>query len=427
MTSTWQPILAQPDASRAMAAIDAVAGALAGWPAFPEDDPFGSSLATGEAGLAVFFSYLDAARPGEGYADLGDARLERAIDQLASSLQRTGLYEGFVSIAWAVEHLRDRRDPEDPNEEIDQILFKLLAAPPWHVGYDLTSGLAGIGAYALERWPGDLAAACLGRMCERLEEIAVPQETGLAWLTPAWRLPSWQKEIFPEGMFDLGVAHGLPGVLPVLAQALALGAAPESARALLHGAVAYLLSRKLPAEESSSVFPSSWGPGVAPRVARTAWCYGDPGIAATLWITARAAGEPAWEAEALSLARTAARRPPEVCGVRDAGLCHGAAGLGHLFNRLYQATGEPELLAAARAWLARALDLWEPGKGVGGFVAWGADAADEPGWRDDPTLLTGAAGVALALLAAVSSVEPAWDRFLLLSPIPGSPGGTSRS
>ena len=426
MTPTWQPILAQQDTSRATAAIDAVAGALAGWPPFPEDDPFGSSLATGEAGLAVFFSYLDAARPGEGYADLGAARLERAIDQLAGSLQRIGLYQGFVSIAWAVEHLRDRREPEDPNEEIDQILFKLLAAPPWHVGYDLTNGLAGIGAYALERWPGDLAATCLGRVCERLEEIAVPQETGLAWPTLEWLMQPWDKEGFPQGMFNLGVAHGLPGVLPVLAQALALGAAPESTRALLRGAVAWLLSRKLPVEESS-VFPGAWGPGATPQAARAAWCYGDPGIAAALWITARAAGEPAWEAEALSLARTAARRPPESCKVRDAGLCHGAAGLGHLFNRLYQATGDPELLAAARAWLVRALDLWEPGKGVGGFVAWGPDAAGELGWRDDPTLLTGAAGVALALLAAVSPIEPAWDRFLLLSPIPGVLGGTSRS
>src|SRR5436305_8017419 len=141
----------------------------------------------------------------------------------------------------------------------------------------------------------------------------------------------WDKEGFPQGMFNLGVAHGLPGVLPVLAQALALGAAPESTRELLRGAVAWLLSRKLPVEESA-VFPSAWGPGVAPQAARTAWCYGDPGIAAALWISARASGEPAWEAEALGLARTVARRAPERCGVRDAGLCHGAAGIGHLPN-----------------------------------------------------------------------------------------------
>jgi hypothetical protein len=32
----------------------------------------------------------------------------------------------------------------------------------------------------------------------------------------------------------------------------------------------------------------------------------------------------------------------------------------------------------------------------------------------DATLLTGAAGVALVLAAAVSDEEPAWDRFLLV-------------
>jgi hypothetical protein len=64
----------------------------------------------------------------------------------------------------------------------------------------------------------------------------------------------------------------------------------------------------------------------------------------------------------------------------------------------------------------RALDLREPGRGVAGFVTWGPDATGAMGWRDDPSLLTGAAGVALALLAATTSLEPAWDRFLLLSP-----------
>jgi hypothetical protein len=33
----------------------------------------------------------------------------------------------------------------------------------------------------------------------------------------------------------------------------------------------------------------------------------------------------------------------------------------------------------------------------------------------DPGLLTGAAGIALALLAATSLIEPAWDRVLLVA------------
>jgi hypothetical protein len=36
-------------------------------------------------------------------------------------------------------------------------------------------------------------------------------------------------------------------------------------------------------------------------------------------------------------------------------------------------------------------------------------------WMAETGLLTGAAGVALSLLAAATSVEPEWDRVLLVS------------
>jgi hypothetical protein len=140
-----------------------------------------------------------------------------------------------------------------------------------------------------------------------------------------------------------------------------------------------------------------------------------------LLLAGRAAAEPAWEREGLALARAVARRPAESCGVEDACLCHGAAGLGHLLNRLYQATGDPELLAGARAWLGRALEYWEPGRGVGGFLAFAPpdyDPEQQPVWHEDAGFLNGATGMALALLAATSAVDPAWDRLLLLSPFP---------
>ena len=43
---------------------------------------------------------------------------------------------------------------------------------------------------------------------------------------------------------------------------------------------------------------------------------------------------------AVQSARAAARRTLETAGVQDHGLCHGSAGLGHLFNRIYQASGD---------------------------------------------------------------------------------------
>jgi hypothetical protein len=57
-----------------------------------------------------------------------------------------------------------------------------------------------------------------------------------------------------------------------------------------------------------------------------------------------------------------------------------------------------------------------PGKGIAGFAAWGHE-----GWRDEVGILEGAAGIALAFLAATQDVEPEWDRMLLVSmPKPGA-------
>jgi lantibiotic biosynthesis protein len=425
---TWSPILEGEAAARAAAAVTAVADAIGEAPL--QVRRAGSSLAAGEAGVALFFDYLDRARPGAGYGEIAWRRLDRAIDDLASSGQAPGLFSGFTGVSWVAEHLHrgsaasqssepGQPDEDDPNADIDAALLDHLRPAPWAYRFDLTTGLVGYGVYALERLPRSSAVACLELVVEHLAEIAQPRPGGLAWFTPCDMLPEPHRPWYPQGVEDLGVAHGTPGVIAVLARICASGVAAEQARSLLAGGVSWLLAQKLP-EGEHSVFPRAVGPAVRSWPARTAWCYGDPGIAVALLAAGRAVGEPAWEREALALARTIARRPPESCGVEDAGLCHGAAGLGHLLNRLYQATGDPELLAAARTWLGRALRYWEPGRGIGGFLALTppADDFDQLTWNEEPGFLVGSAGVALALLAATSGVDPAWDRVLLVSPMP---------
>jgi hypothetical protein len=153
--------------------------------------------------------------------------------------------------------------------------------------------------------------------------------------------------------------------------------------------------------------------GIMDGPARLAWCYGDPGVAAALLGAARCVADPSWEREAIAIARRAAQRTPVLAGVRDAGLCHGAAGLGHLFNRIFQATNEPQFGDAARYWFEQTLEMQRPGRGIGGYQAWQLGEGDEPVWVTDSGLLTGSVGIALALLAATAAVEPAWDRMLL--------------
>ncbi len=200
-----------------------------------------------------------------------------------------GLYGGFSGVAWVLEHLTGRLlEPpapgeEDPGEEVATALTNYLGRTPWLDDYDLISGLVGFGVWAVERAPrawGDEAAASVVR---RLGELAERRDGGVTWRTPRERMLASEAASHPQGNFNLGVAHGVPGVIGILGEMVAAGlpaggAAGEGtareARELLAGAVEWLLGQRLPGG-SPSCFPYAVAPGVEPVPARFAWCYGD--------------------------------------------------------------------------------------------------------------------------------------------------------
>lgn len=380
-----------------------------------------SSLASGIAGQAVLHAYLARHESDSGEEALVERCLDLAADAAARVPMAASLFGGFAGIAWSLEHLtrhsRHARvesldDAEDPLASIDDVLIEALdvGSPP--DDYDLVSGLTGIGVYALERLPRSRAKKCLGLVIRRLGERVERIDGGRAWRTP--NQASGPGAAGTKGPFDLGVAHGVPGVVALLAQSCAWDVAADQARELLGGAVTWLLDQRLDSNARGR-FATSAGPGSDHGAARLAWCYGDAGLAAILLTASRAAGERVWAEEALAIARKAATRSEAESGVLDAGLCHGAAGLMLIFQRLHQMSGEMLFAEAATRWLRKVLELHQPGLGLAGFRA---SVPDEQGGRryvEDPGLLCGTAGIALALLAATTAVEPEWDRMLLLS------------
>jgi len=417
-SETWRPLLEGDLAASAHAAVLDIAAALRE-PGGQSPDP---TVASGSAGLAVLYTYLALALEDDEWADVAAAHFDHMVEAVPTAAFQPGLFGGLPGVSWTIEHLRGRlfapeEDDEDPNAEVDEALL-LPLKQRWPGDYDLIRGLVGIGIYARERLPHPLGRQLLLLVEVELADLARRGDGGLVtWHTAPALLPPGQRSLYPEGYHNLGVAHGVPGVIGLLGIAAAEGLLDPEVRPLLDGAVSWLLAQELP-PGSPSLFPSFSGEGIAPAPSRLAWCYGDLGIAVALLIAARGVGEPAWERQAIRIALAAAERSPETASIIDAGLCHGAAGAGHLFNRLYQATGEERLATAARFWLARALALRRPGEGVAGFLAHLPEPGSEAlSWQPDPSFLTGAAGIALALLAAASSLEPSWDR-LLMSAVP---------
>jgi lantibiotic modifying enzyme len=420
--SSWQPLLPKPLADQALRVVEEIAHDLSKAGA-QESSRTGAALASGSSGRALFFAYLEQALPDAGWGDQAAEALGDTIDHLAGMPSTPDLYGGFTGVAWVLEHLQGwfLDEDEDAGGEIATAVEKALRIP-W-IDFDLLRGLAGVGVWALERSPRPGGDECLRRVVTRLADMADRRGGMVAWATPADQVPPDRRDSFPQGFIFTGVSHGIAGVISLLGEAQAAGV---DSRPLLDGAVQWLLAQKLP-PEALSVFPSEIADKVAPgfgypRPTRLAWCHGDPGIAAALLGAARRAGEPSWEREAVMVARAAAARSRAEKSIFDAGLCHGSAGLLHLFNRLYQATGDSALAEAARFWFDRTLELRRPGEGVGGFQAWDIDADRKLGWRDDPGFLTGAAGIGLALLAATTPIEPLWDRALLVSIPPREAG-----
>jgi hypothetical protein len=425
-SASWLPLLTGDLAAKALATVAEIVRALDDKDRETTDPRF-ASLAGGTAGEALFHAYLALHSGEEQPAERAAALLESAVDTLATTVMPPGLYGGFAGVAWTVEHLQSRlfaaepnpespedpTDEEDPNREIDEALLAYLGAGQGEAEYDLIGGFTGIGVYGRERLAHPTGVALLESVVERLAAQAETGPAGTAWYTPPSRLPVWQREVHPAGLYNLGAAHGMPAVAALLGVASAAGVA--RAQPLLDDVVRWLLAHRLPAG-SGSCFSTFFIPDGETPPSRLAWCYGDPGVAANLLVAARAVGERDWEREALAVARLAAARPVETAGIRDAGICHGAAGLAHLFNRFWQASGEEAFAAAARFWIEQALELRVPGEGVAGFRAWRAlTGPGEEHWIAEPGFLEGAAGIGLVLLAAVSTVEPEWDRILLVS------------
>jgi hypothetical protein len=368
----------------------------------------GNPSVSGESGLAVLYHYADLAFPGLGFDGDREARLGKAADLVANQAFGPALFSGFTGAAWALEHIEPTGattpPDEDPNLDVELALIEGLSAGPWDGDYDLILGLVGFAVYALERGPHPRARECLRLIVERLAELAQEDRGGIAWMAPG--------EPKDPGGFDLGVAHGVPGVIAVLAEICGIPELAARTRPLLDGAIGWLLEHRLAAGLGSAFAYST--SHLEP--ARTAWCYGDPGIAITLLAGARRTGNVAWEQAAIEIGVRSTERPVKDTLAEDPGFCHGTAGLAHIYNRLYQATGEAVFATAAREWLARTLELRKPGVGLSGYLSL---VPRVPGggqgfvWETDPGLLTGVAGIALVLLGASTAIEPAWDRALL--------------
>jgi lantibiotic biosynthesis protein len=341
---TWEPLLDGAQRDRALEIVATMAAA--------SDITVRQPGLMGTMGIAIFLAHASSA----GLCD--DLRALNAVDRGLADLEdgRTyiGLWNGAAGVRWVVTELTGGEGSDALLAQLDRAIRARLAGPSID-GYDLYSGLAGVLlAYADDATHGDRV---LAHVLDRLEGLPL--------------LPSQRHEI--------GCSHGVAGVLGALACSHLRGRSDERAAPLMLAIASAL--------ENSDVTDQ-----------RVGWCRGELGIAIALLAAARALARDDLVNRAIAMAlaphaRRTARWPVEQ------GLCHGAAGIGHLYNRMYQATRDDRFAVHARTWLLKAMIVHREQSAL---------SSSTP----DPSLLSGFAGIGLALLAGVTSTAPTWDRLL---------------
>ncbi|MFE7835803.1 lanthionine synthetase C family protein [Streptomyces sp. NPDC057474] len=333
------------------------------------------------------------------------------------------------ALACAADHLTgaygraldtlDRQMTADVNRRLDAAHRRMDAGRlPALAEFDIIRGLTGYGAYLLRRNPSAPALLAVLDYCVRLTQpIMDDGEVLPGWWTdtgPSGRLD----DHFPGGHANSGMAHGIGGVLALLALAARQGTFVDGHDEAL-GRILAWLDRWQEDTGRGPAWPY-WvtrdelrtGPLTPSAPRRPSWCYGTAGLARAQQLAALALGDVNRQLDAENALVAALTDPAQLKATTDNALCHGFAGLAHVAARAAD-DAHPSTVGQLRAMIPALLAAVHPPDTDPVHAATTLMQDEERG----PGLLDGAAGIALALLASSTAAPPrsAWDACLLIA------------
>jgi len=113
------------------------------------------------------------------------------------------------------------------------------------------------------------------------------------------------------------------------------------------------------------------------------------------------------------LKKSAIRRDIDEARIVDAGLCHGAYGVMHIYTYMYSETKELLFKETAEYWMQKGLEMDTHVDGHAGYCKW--YGGPNSGWSKETNLLEGISGIGLALISYVAPFKTKWDECLMIS------------
>ncbi|WP_143307140.1 lanthionine synthetase C family protein [Chitinophaga vietnamensis] len=375
-------------------------------------------LLGGYSGMALFYAYYYQHSEADEHLEKVHSLIERCVNDL-SEMPLTGAHSaGIAGIAWTLQHLvrmgfMEEDDMVDAFEEIDTAIAGFMDTELAEGRNDFLHQGVGVALYFLERLPNEHAAKQLSRFVQYLKASAVETPYGIAWKDQFSRS---SQEDLENDYYNLGLAHGIPAIIAILARIYESGIETETTRYLVENSVRWVLStHNTDVSGYQSRYPvliNANHQAVHEKHSRLGWCYGDLGIATSLWYTGARLQRPDYQQAAMDVFHHVVQyRDEENGNIKDACLCHGSAGVAHILHRVGAASGDAQVQQGALKWLQTTLQFNHHPEGPAGYRYF-----QHPDYIDSYNLLEGITGIGLALLAFLdTNNSPDWDASLLMS------------
>ena len=383
------------------------------------------SVGYGDAGLVIAYSVLSRQEPNAGWEHVAHRYLERAIRsyEVMGSRLGSGLFSGLSGLLFATHYASHsrRRYGSTLNVLEDHIIARIKQWPysmeqtevPVEA-YDLVSGATGIAACLLSVYEEgghvhdtlmDVLDWIIGRALKGPIGFCVSPEDAHIYMPYA-----------KTAVVNFGMAHGIPGIIAVLALAKIGGiqrSGLDDTIKRLSNWVASLIDSNTKTGWMVPYSARVEEDGVIsdPKIARVAWCYGLPGIARALWLAGEALGDRNAQRFSEDALCAAVEQMTVDISSYSPTFCHGLAGVLRIVQVFAKNTGDKRFDRLSATLTDAVISAYTP-ETLLGFRA----REDDNTIVDNSGLLNGSIGTALVLL---SGNEPnralGWDRVFLLN------------
>ena len=355
----------------------------------------------GEFGILLFMLYYSRFSMVKKYNQITTKYCETLLQKLGSGLGQHTFCSGLSGILYLFEFLKENEfieiDISEVKAPFEKYLIERMRNDILRNNYDFMHGALGVGFYFLK---SNTNKEIIQELIDFLLSTSeVDSESGGV---------KWKSKIEEDFIgYNIALSHGMASIVLFLCRVIESGFEDGKIKDLLRKTANYILSQEIDQKHYGSSFPNFSKESSAPLTgSRLAWCYGDLGVAYSIFKTGILLGNQYFEGKGLTILLESTRRKNNVY---EAGICHGCMSMVLIYRRMFLKTNIQSFSDSVDYWLLESLRFSRFKDGPAGYKSY-----FDKNWIPDYSLLSGIPGIGLNYLSYLKDDSSSWDEMFLL-------------